>query len=195
MSAGRVHDRAILDALENAEAAPYDADVWRVARKGRDPLHGASVNGRWGAAGELEVLYTSEQREGALAEVGFRLSLEPVWPSLIRHEIHVLAAKSDRILRLVDLARLGDLGVDTARYETFDYTATQAIAAAAHFLDFDGLLVPSARFSCANLVLFTDRISGAGHLQMVSSEDVDWAAWRKAQRRPQRQPQSGGAPS
>jgi hypothetical protein len=182
-SGGRVHDRSVLDALEKLEPEPFDSDVWRVARKGRDPLRGSSANGRWGAPGELEVLYTSEQRDGALAEVGFRLSLEPVWPSLIQHQRHILAVQAERTLRLVDMDELANLGVDISRYETFEYGATQAIAAAAHFLEFDGMLVPSARFACSNLVLFTDRVSHTGHLQFVSSEDVDWLDWRKKNRR------------
>jgi hypothetical protein len=182
-SGGRVHDRSVLDALERLDPEPFDSDVWRVARKGRDPSRGSSANGRWGAPGELEVLYTSEQRDGALAEVGFRLSLEPVWPSLIQHQIHILAVKAERTLHLVDMRELGNLGVDISRYETFEYGATQAIAAAAHFLEFDGMLVPSARFACLNLVLFTDRVSHTGHLQLVSSEDVDWPDWRKKNRR------------
>lgn len=182
-SGGRVHDRSVLDALEQFDPVPFDSDVWRVARKGRDPLRGSSANGRWGAPGELEVLYTSEQRDGALAEVGFRLALEPVWPSLIQHEIHVLAVKTERLLRLVNMSELENLGVDISRYETFEYGATQAIAAAAHFLEFDGMLVPSARFACNNLALFTDRVSHAGHLQLVGSESVDWLDWRKKNRR------------
>jgi hypothetical protein len=143
---------------------------------------GSSANGRWGAPGELEVLYASESRDGALAEVGFRLSLEPVWPGRIQHEIHVLAEKTERLLRLVDMRELEKLGADIARYETFDYSATQAIAAAAHFLEFDGLLVPSARFACNNLAVFVDRVSQPGQLQVVSSEDVDWTEWRKRTR-------------
>ena len=181
-SGGRVHDRSVLDALEKLNPEPYDSDVWRITRKGRDPLRGSAANGRWGAPGELEVLYTSEQRDGALAEVGFRLSLEPVWPSLIQHQIHVIAIKAERTLRLVDMQELANLGVDISRYETFEYTATQAIAAAAHFLEFDGILVPSARFSCSNLVLFIDRVMHTGHIQLVSSEDVDWTDWRKNKR-------------
>lgn len=180
---GRVHDGSLLDALQKLRPEPYDSDVWRVARKGRDPLTGSSATGRWGAPGELEVLYASEARDGALAEVGFRLSLEPVWPSRIQHQIHVLAVKMERLLRLVDMRELEKLGVDISRYETFDYSATQAIAAAAHFLEFDGLLVPNARFACNNLALFTDRVSHGGDLQLVSSEDVDWEEWRKKNRR------------
>ena len=86
-------------------------------------------------------------------------------------------------LRLVDMKQLENLGVDITRYETFEYGATQAVAAAAHFLEFDGLLVPSARFACANLVLFTDRVPQAGNLQLVSSETVDWVDWRKKNQR------------
>jgi hypothetical protein len=181
-SPGRMHDRSLLDALEQLRPEPFDADVWRVTRKGRDPLTGSSANGRWGAPGELEVLYASEARDGALAEVGFRLSLEPVWPSRIEHELYVLAVRTERLLRLVDMRELEKLGVDIARYETFDYSATQAIAAAAHFLEFDGLLVPSARFKCKNVALFVDRVSQLGQVQLVSSEDVDWEEWRKKKR-------------
>jgi hypothetical protein len=95
-----------------------------------------------------------------------------------------LAVRAERTLRLLDMRELANLGVvDISRYETFEYGATQAIAAAAHFLEFDGMLVPSARFACSNLVLFTDRVSHTGHLQLVSSEDVDWPEWRKKNRR------------
>jgi hypothetical protein len=181
--AARVHDRALLDALEQIAAKPYDADVWRITRKGRDPLQGASAHGRWGASGEIEVLYTSEQRDGALAEIGFRLSLEPVWPSRIEHELHAIAVRAERVLQLPALAQLEPLGVDIVRYASFDYAATQAIAAAARFMEFDGMLVPSARYECANLVLFTDRAPMTAQLQAISSEKVNWAQWRSRTRR------------
>lgn len=182
MTGARVHDRALLDALEQMPAEPYDADVWRITRKGRDPMRGASAHGRWGAAGEIEVLYTSEQSDGALAEIGFRLSLEPVWPSKLEHELHAIAVKAERVLRLPELRHIEQLGVDIARYASFDYSATQAVAAAAHFLDFDGLLVPSARYDCVNLVLFTDRAPMAAQLQLISSEPVNWTQWRNRTR-------------
>jgi hypothetical protein len=179
-SSGRVHDRAILDALDAIDPETFEGDVWRVTRKGRDALRGSSAHGRWSPAGEFEVLYTSLLREGALAEIGYRLSLEPVWPSRLQHEIHTIDAKTVRTLRFANVASLGPLGVDVARYETFEYGATQAIAAAAHFLEFDGLIVPSARASCSNLVAFIDRVSEGGWLELKRTDLVDWAAWRKA---------------
>ena len=173
---GRVHDRAILDALEGLKAEAIEETVWRIVRKGRDPLRGAIANGRWNAVGEFAVLYTSLRSEGALSEVGYRLSLEPIWPSRIEHEIHNLRIRADRALKIESLEQLERLGVNTARYQTFDYSATQAIAAAAYFLEFDALIVPSARFKVSNVVLFLARLQTPPEL--VNMEDVDWPKWR-----------------
>jgi RES domain len=153
---GRIHDRVVLDALEALDPEPFRGEVWRVTRKGREPLRGAAAHGRWSTSGEFEVLYTSLERDGALAEIGYRLSLEPVWPSRIEHEIHRIGVETQRVLRFAGLAALEPFGIEAARYRSFDYAATQALAAAAHFLEFDGLIVPNARFDCANLVLFTE---------------------------------------
>ena len=179
--ATRVHDRAILDALETLDSKSIEKTAWRVVRKGRDPLRGAVANGRWNAIGEFEVLYTSLAPEGALAEVGYRLSLEPVWPSRIEHEIHTLRIKADRALVLGDLQQLESLGVNVARFETFEYASTQAIAAAAHFLEFDALVVPSARYDVQNLVIFLDHLQTPPEL--MNADTVNWTAWRARTRR------------
>jgi RES domain-containing protein len=175
----RVHDRALLDALEAIDPRPFEGEVWRVTRKDKDPLRGSSTHGRWSPNGEFEVLYTSMERDGALDEVGFRLTLEPVWPSLIRHEIHRIAVRTERTLHVPDLVALQSLGVETTNYQSFDYEATQAVTAAAHFLMFDGLLVPSARAPCSNLVIFLDRVTEHGILEVRESKPVDWTAWQK----------------
>jgi hypothetical protein len=177
---GRIHDRAILDALEALDPEPFKGTVWRITREGREPTRGAAAHGRWSPGGEFEVLYASLERDGALAEIGYRLSLEPVWPSRIEHEIHTIGAETERTVRFADLASLEPFGVDTARYRTFEYEATQAFAAAAHFLEFDGLIVPNARFDCANLVIFTER---APALTVLETQPVDWEAWRLSRRR------------
>ncbi len=177
-SRNRVHDRLILDALEAIAPEPFQHDVWRVARKGRDPVRGSGANGRWSPPGEFEVLYASLLREGAEAEVGYRLSLEPVWPSLLEHEAHQLALKLVRALRFADLSKLEPLGVNINKYESFEYEKTQDIASAAHFLEFDGLIVPSARYDCSNAVIFIDRLDG-GHVEVKDTKEVDWSDWRK----------------
>jgi hypothetical protein len=97
----------------------------------------------------------------------------------LQHDFHRIAVETKRALRFAGLDALAPLGVDIARYRTFDYAATQAIAAAAYFLEFDGLIVPSARFECANLVIFTERVP---LLTLVESLPVDWEEWRRRQR-------------
>ncbi len=177
-AASRVHDRAVLDALEAIDPISFNADVWRITRKGREALRGSSAHGRWSAAGQYEVLYTSTAREGALAEVGHRLSIEPVWPSQLEHELHKIRVSANRILALVGIEDLAALGVDVARYATFDFAGTQAVAAAAHFLQFEGMLVPSARCQHPNLILFIDRLVRDGDIELLLSEDVNWDTWR-----------------
>lgn len=172
-----MHDRALLDALERLTAEPFVAEVWRTTWTGRDPTRGSDADGRWSPAGAFEVLYTSLQREGSLAEIGYRLSLEPVWPSRARHTISRLAVNTQRTLRLATFADLLPLGIEPTLYPTLDYSRTQAVAAAARFLEFDGVLVPSARHPSTNLVLFLDQLAG-GSLDVLGSEPVDWAAWR-----------------
>ncbi len=172
-----MHDRALLDALTALPPASFDGQAWRVVRAGRPPLTGSASGGRWTPPGGVTtVLYTALDRAGALAEIGFRLALEPVWPSRVAHTLHRLMVRAARAARVADLAALTPLGVDPARFAGFDYAATQAIAAAAWFLEFDGLIVPSARAPGANLVLFLDRPG----VTAAEAEDVpvDWTAWR-----------------
>jgi RES domain-containing protein len=174
----RQHDRELLDALEACPSEAFSGETWRVTAKGRDALRGSTAGGRWSPPGEFEVLYTSLERTGALDEIGYRLSLEPVWPSRLEHELHRIAARTSNSLRFADMGRLSELGVDVRRYASFDYSVTQAIAAAAFFLDFDGLIVPSARSTALNLVIFRKELDVGERLKVAASEPVDWSAWR-----------------
>jgi len=179
---GRRHDRLLLDSLEALKPEAFFGPVWRVTSEGRDPLRGSSAGGRWAAPETFRVLYTSLAEQGALAEIGYRLSLEPVWPSRLRHEVHRIDARTSNTLRFADLDALQPHGVDIKRFGTFDYAVTQSIGAAAYFLEFDGLIVPSARASELNLVLFTDRVQVQTAPTVIETKLVDWDAWRTQQR-------------
>lgn len=177
---GQRHERALLDALEARQPEVFDADVWRCTLRGRDPLEPSSAAGRWSRAGEGLALYTSVERDGAVAEVGYRLSLEPVWPSRVEHVVYRIHARTQRSLRFPDVASLVPFGIDAARHSSFEYSATQALAAAARFLDFDSLIVPSARSPLRHVVIFLSETTAAEALTLIDSETVDWKAWRRA---------------
>ena len=145
-------------------------------------MQGSPSRSRW-SNGTFDVLYTAFERDGAIAEIHALLALQPVFPSKDRWFVHTLQVSTASALRLADLAALGALGVDTGRYGERDYSRTQEIADAAYFLGFDGLVVPSARWKCSNLVLFTDRIAPEKIEVVGSEEQVAWAEWRRTQRR------------
>jgi RES domain-containing protein len=80
-------DPALLDALDAFDRTHFAGETWRVVRKCRDPLQGSASGGRWDPA-LFDVLYTSLESDGALAEVRYQsgtsagISVEdPVWTS------------------------------------------------------------------------------------------------------------------
>jgi hypothetical protein len=84
--------------------------------------------------------------------------------------------RASRVANAAEVQKNADNSNRRLRAASYEYTATQAIAAAANFLEFDAMLVPSARFNTTNLVVFRDRIQTPPELS--SSEEVDWAKWR-----------------
>ncbi len=170
-------DPELLDALDVFNRVRHTGETWRVVRHGRDPLQGSASGGRWDPT-LFDVLYTSLTPEGAVAEVHFHLSHHPVFPSKIRHHLHRMRVATARTLKLRNLDAMVPLGVDPARYREILYEPTQAIGDAAYFLGFDSIIAPNARWSCNNLILFSDQIAPA-NLEVIESSEVDWAEWRK----------------
>ncbi len=127
----------------------------------------------------MSVLYGAAEPDGAIAEIHFHLSRgQSVFPSRIRHDLYELAVKARQTLVLADMEQLRRLGVDDSRYRDLLYTRTQDIGAAAAFLGFDGLMAPSARWQCQNIVLFLDAIT-LDEIRTISARPVDWRSWRQ----------------
>lgn len=178
----RARDLGLLDGLDARPREAFTGTVWRVAREGRDPLLGSASNSRW-CNGEFDVLYTCLERDGALAEIYALLSAQPVFPSKIRSFLHRLEISAEKVLRLADYKLLADFRVDVNHYREREYHQTQAIADAAYFLGYDGLIVPSARWACLNAVFFTDRIAPSEiQLAETEAEPIDWDQWRRSNR-------------
>jgi RES domain len=75
--------------------------------------------------------------------------------------------------------------VDTTRYGALSYSERvqeyprpQEIAETAHFVGFDGLIVPNARFKCLNVVLFCDRIPPEAAEVVRDHGAIRWDDWR-----------------
>lgn len=170
-----IHDPDLLDKLATFSVEIFEGTVFRATRLRLDPLAYSASGGRWMVPGEFSVLYTSLAADGAMAEISYHWSqLTPI-PSkpVVLHELSVSARKSRRILK----THLPEFGVDVSRYQELDYRRTQEIGAAVAFLGCDGLIVPSARWDCENLILFNDNYSLDADLKVISSTTRDWKEW------------------
>ena len=178
-----IHDPNLLDRLSTFRPERFEGEVFRATRANADPVAASISGGRWALPPESNsghyVLYTSLKRDGAIAEVvSFLAELNPI-PGSRQIDVTRLAVSTSHTLRLVrtDLAALG---VDLARYGERDYGRTQEIGAALVFLEFDGLIAPSARWPCDNLMIFGDNHAIAETLQPIGTDKVEWREWAQA---------------
>lgn len=173
----RARDVALLDALGELPRTALEATAWRVVREGRDPLLCGPSQGRWDR-GRFDVLYTSLDPDGALAEMHFDLSRQPVFPTRAVFTLNQIEVRTTSTLRFPELIDLAPLGVDPAGYKSLLYPRTREIGDAAAILGLDGLVAPSARGDCLNLVLFCDHLPPDA-LGLSASSTIDWDDWRK----------------
>ena len=172
-------DPALLDALRHFEGRRFEGEVWRVTWKTRNPLAGSSAGGRWSPGGRFDALYAILDKNGALAEAYHHLSRAPVMSSSYML-LNKLSVSLDSVLEL-DIDQLRALGMEDPLASRPRSVVGQTIGEAAFMLDFDGLLVPGARWDCSNLVVFLDPVSEDTNerLILVQAMDVNWPAWRE----------------
>ena len=176
---GDLLDPALLDGLDALEGQQFDGEVWRVTWAARDPLAGGSGGGRWSPDGRFEVLYTSLEDNGAMAEAYYHLSKAPVMSSshmLLNH----LSVSLDNVLYL-DVDQLTELGMEDPLASRSRGDIGRSIGEAACMLDYHGLVVPSARWDCENLVIFLDHRSFDlnKNISFVEASGVNWSAWKE----------------
>ncbi len=92
--------------------------------------------------------------------------------------LHKLEVKVDRALRLL-MCDLNDLGVNENQFGDTLYDKTQEIGTTISFMEFDGLIIPSARWECENLLIFYDNLSTENIFEVIDSTEVDWQKWAK----------------
>lgn len=183
----RPHDPELVDRLAGLTPQRFEGIIWRATRLNQDPLAFSYNGGRWTPPSTYQsvpVLYTSLERDGAITEMASWLSLLTPAPSkgIIVHQLNVRA--SDVVT--IDKSLFLEFGIDHARYADRTYakmgeappSRTQEIGAALSFLGIDGLVVPSARFPCSNLILF-DNLDNEVEVDTQASEEVDWTAYIK----------------
>ncbi len=178
-----IHDQILVDRLSRFAQEKIDIQLFRATRANADPLAPSISGGRWAPPPDGDpgfyVLYTSLEREGAIAEVASFLADQTPVPGPRAIKVTLLAITASRVVRL-SRTDLELLGVDFTRYGERDYPVTQRIGAALSFLGVDGLIAPSARWKCDNFIVFMDNHALAERLEVLRSEEVEWRAWARA---------------
>jgi RES domain len=177
-----VHDRELLERLTALSSVSFDGEVFRATRRGLNALAPSVSGGRWMVPNQAPTLYTSTERDGALAEIAYHWSQlvpRPSKPVLV-HRLRLGTKKTLRLGR----ADLVDLGVEWNRYEQTNYRETQTIGAAIAYLEYDGLIAPSARWPCDNVMVFLGNSEGDEEAaRLLESREVDWLEWAEAHER------------
>lgn len=172
-----VHDRELLDYLDSLPTERFDGEAFRATRRKLDAVAASYNGGRWMLPDSAAILYTSLDRDGALAEIAFHWrTLTPLPTKSV--SLHRMRISCGKVLRIKE-SHLASLGVSAAAYREINPPRTQEIGAAITFLGYGGLIAPSARWKCDNLMLFPDSM-GDAVLEVLGTEEVDWQEWARS---------------
>lgn len=179
---GMIHDQGLVDQLSSLATEKFEGEVFRATGVSADALAFSVNGGRWAPpardGADVPVLYTSQARDGALAEVVSYLTQLTPLPLSRPLKVSRLAVSTAKTLRLARVS-LERLGVEMALYGVRDYARTQEIGAALAFLGLDGLIAPSARWQCDNLMIYQTNHLLSERLEVLADEEVDWGSWAR----------------
>lgn len=140
----------LLQALDTLDPTTWSGVTYRFTsvKRANDPLSGGGAylhGGRWNPRESFPCIYLAEPRETALAELRRRADAAAGGahrlPPQVLHEVRV---NNLEVVDLVDPENREHLGVTIDDIEGDDWSACQAVGAAAFFLGFQGVRAPSA---------------------------------------------------
>ncbi|HEV7485276.1 MAG TPA: RES family NAD+ phosphorylase [Thermoanaerobaculia bacterium] len=143
----------MLDILQSATASAWNGTVYRHMFGSHPPARANTGGARWNAPG-LAAIYASCERETALAEADYYISLQPL-PPRVKRTLFTIRVLLKNVVNLTGNELLPRLGITDDVLCSIDQIPCRTIGAAVSWLGHDGLLVPSARRrGGTNLVIF-----------------------------------------
>jgi len=160
----------MLDILQSAAVSAWDGTVYRHMFGSHSPARSNTEGARWNAPG-LAAIYTSCERETALAEAEYYISLQPLRPRAKR-TLFTLHVSLKNVVDLTATDLLPRLGITDDVLSSIDHSPCRTIGGAVNWLGHDGLLVPSARRpGGTNLVIFQQDL-GTSAFEITDEEVI-----------------------
>ena len=165
-----IFEREIIQSIERLTTEPFFGVVYRHMFGDLDPFLENRRGARWNPP-EIPAIYTSLEKETALAESEYQISMEPFRPKakrvIYKFEISL---KSVLIADTIDIIK--EIGFDITSMEDLKISECQRIGGAVDGLDHDGLLVPSARSEGKNLVIYTNKTAVDLSMKKIGAEPI-----------------------
>ena len=146
------HDPEIIRELESLPIVEWEGAVYRHVFGKLKPDRENTRGARWNPP-ETSAIYCSLTRETAIAEGDHNIALQPVRPTATR-QLYRINVRLARVIDLSSWKRLKTFGITKKTFAETEFELTQAVGGAVERLRCDGMLVPSARHSGTNLVIF-----------------------------------------
>lgn len=165
-----IHDPDLLDAMERLGSESFEGvTVWRHMFNDNPPELSNTRGARWNPAG-LAAIYTSEERETAIAEGQHAIDLQPLRPRARRY-VYELRVSARKVLRIRP-ADFSVLGLDPSDLASDDHAACQRVGAHAAFLGYDAIVVPSARRDGSNVIIFVNAPAAEAVFERINREEI-----------------------
>ena len=161
----------LLKLLEALESQAWDGLAWRHMFADNPPTRANESGARWNPPG-VPAIYCSLDRATALAEGDYAAAVQPLRPT-VKRTIYNLRIHLQKVLDLSSRSRLLELGIGDTELADVDHAGCQRLGGAVEWLEHDGLLVPSARSSGVNLVIFTRKRGPGTDLEILGSDVLE----------------------
>src|SRR5262245_40629402 len=134
-----IYPPGLLDILQELAPGAWEGEVFRHMFADYPPERSNTRGARWNPA-PIAAIYCSLERETALAEAEYQLSLQPIRPRAKR-TLYQIKVRLERVLDLRPPQLLEKLGITLNRLGDIDVSACQRVGGAVAWLGYDGLLV------------------------------------------------------
>lgn len=171
-----------LERINDFTPTAWSGTVYRHTASGPDPRSGTGARlfgGRGNPRGAFSTTYLAQPVATCMSELDRAADAAGTTTTALLtagRELHEMRANEIRVLDVRDPTALGHAGLSTEDIADEDWTACQAVGEAAHFLDFQGVLAPSATGHGLVLAVFETRLQTA-QLTVTNSRQLTAALY------------------